>query len=536
MTTYKINLSTTEPNNDVGLIKIRQDDTMTQRLSVTVYEHDKLVDLTGYDIYLNSKMPNQSTVRDKVTDLINPKNGHFSYTLIDSFWQCLGDISLWFSFEINGTRDSTANFEYRVIQGHCKEINQGNYIWEFEELKRKLEEMGLDLSKNYEDFKQRLDVLLEMFKAMNTYSKEEIDHMLIKLLAGEKISATFTMDFKNKVAGSLVENPNVAKWVHHEDLLIPSNTAYKELSQAYYNQLNDDVFSVNATDTNKKAIMLSSFNISEDFKRKFQSLFNGLNVTQQVALVKKYITKSYPSIYAKGSNSAGNKATLNLYSPSENKYVVAATNNTDTIKKFGLSLSAYATSFYMDSTGNINMLLNAEPSDGKTASSLSIDYVSLDYTVELSLRDIFTTKEELEAVKVALEATKNELKKDIDDLKKYVNTELAKKQDTITDTGFLGITMQHGIGSGKISIRKRDKLVMFSGDSIVGDANLQKQVKIWDIPAQYKPNKVGFAYLFSPFTNEVVKLQYNATEIRVIGSSGNQDFIFSFNNLFWYTD
>lgn len=77
------------------------------------------------------------------------------------------------------------------------------------------------------------------------------------------------------------------------------------------------------------------------------------------------------------------KATLNLFSLTENKYVVAATNNTDAIKKIGINLSAYATSFYMDSNGMINMLVNAEPSDGKTASSLSIDYVSLEYNVTI---------------------------------------------------------------------------------------------------------------------------------------------------------
>ena len=226
--------------------------------------------------------------------------------------------------------------------------------------------------------------------ASNQYLLAEGNRTLI-IYVGDKreanvettITQTFTMDLKNKVAGSLVENPNIAKWVHHEDLLIPSNTAYKELSQAYYNQLNDDVFSVNATDANKKAIMLSSFNILEDLKRKFPSLFNGLSSVQQVTLAKKYLTKSYPSIYAKGSNNAGNKATLNLFSPTENKYAVASINKTDAIKKIGINLSAYGTSFYMDSNGILNMLVNAEPSDGKTPSSLSIDYVSLEYTVTI---------------------------------------------------------------------------------------------------------------------------------------------------------
>ncbi|MFS7199272.1 BppU family phage baseplate upper protein [Carnobacterium divergens] len=484
MTTYKLNLSTTEPNNDVGLIKIRQDDTMTQRLSVTVYEHDKLVDLTGYDIYLNSKMPNQSTVRDKVTDLINPKNGHFSYTLIDSFWQCLGDISLWFSFEINGTRDSTANFEYRVIQGHCKEINQGNYIWEFEELKRKLEEMGLDLSNNYNDFKERLDILLEMFKTMNTYSKEEIDRMLVKLIAGEKISATFTMDYKGKVAGSLVENSNIAKWVHNSELLEPNATSYNEFNQSYYNLLTNGVFANNAPTTGARAISIFNFNFYEDFKRKVPSLFpSNNNVQSNVESFKKIFKTAKWGVYCKGSSSAGNKATMRIWNQSS--WVVPRENNTDKLAKLQDNT---VNPIYINEKGILSLIVYAEPNDGKTVSVLQVNNPSADYTVELSLRDIFTTKEELEAVKVALEATKNELKKDIADLKTYVNGELNKKEDQLIDSGWVKATLSAGAiqdVNNPLKYRKRDKLVI-----VKGYVTLPNNVGaiIWTPPTGFAPS------------------------------------------------
>ncbi|WP_413488078.1 BppU family phage baseplate upper protein [Carnobacterium divergens] len=486
MTTYKLNLSTTEPNNDVGLIKIRQDDTMTQQLSVTVYEHDKLVDLTGYDIYLNSKMPNQSTVRDKVTDLINPKNGHFSYTLIDSFWQCLGDISLWFSFEINGTRDSTANFEYRVIQGHCKEVNQGNYIWEFEELKRKLEEMGLNLANDYKDFKERLDVLLEMFKAMNTYSKEEIDRMLIKLIAGEKISATFTMDYKDKVVGSLVENPSVMKFTTSQDMPIPSDSRWAETTTTVYIQtgtLGDNkIATTSATEALNSRKIMASFNILEDFKRKFPSLSVTLD------LLKKYVTGLEVSAYAKGSNSAGNFCQINNYF---DRWIGGnvASNETNEFKK--ISLPIIVPKNYILADGTVISAISSKESDGKTPSILSVDYISLDYTVELSLRDIFATKEELaifkKAVETQMEVTKNEIKKDIDDFKKYTNAELAKKQDKITDSGLIKATLTGGAinnNDDPVYYRKVNNLVIISGYLRVPEGG---GAVIWTPPPGYAP-------------------------------------------------
>ncbi|MCO6017484.1 hypothetical protein CKN86_11780 [Carnobacterium divergens] len=493
MTTYKLNLSTTEPNNDVGLIKIRQDDTMTQQLSVTVYEHDKLVDLTGYDIYLNSKMPNQSTVRDKVTDLINPKNGHFSYTLIDSFWQCLGDISLWFSFEINGTRDSTANFEYRVIQGHCKEVNQGNYIWEFEELKRKLEEMGLNLANDYKDFKERLDVLLEMFKAMNTYSKEEIDRMLIKLIAGEKISATFTMDYKDKVVGSLVENPNIAYRTPYSGVglidLIDPNTlkGTLELDAGLYKNISykDDVITtITINSGNYSSQMLFKYNVLEDFKRKLSNFdidvnkFNG------------YIRAISISTHTRGRNSAGNKASFKVFVNSG--WTGSETNVTDKTKELKYNqLNASIAQKYIQNDGYAYALVYAEPSDGKTASAIYIDYASLEYTVELSLRDIFATKEELDifkkAVETQMEVTKNEIKKDIDDFKKYTNTELAKKQDKITDSGLIKATLTGGAinnNDDPVYYRKVNNLVIISGYLRVPEGG---GAVIWTPPPGYAP-------------------------------------------------
>lgn len=118
-----------------------------------------------------------------------------------------------------------------------------------------------------------------------------------------------------------------------------------------------------------------------------------------------------------------------------------------------------------------------------------------------------------------------------------LNENFKKINDKVEeDTGWVSIFMQHGIGAGKISVRKIGKLVVFSGDSVVGSATIQNQVKIWDIPQQFKPSKNGFAFLLSPFTDEIVKLQYDQTKLTVIVSSGSQATPLSFANLFWVTD
>ncbi|SBO17983.1 hypothetical protein [Carnobacterium divergens] len=111
-----------------------------------------------------------------------------------------------------------------------------------------------------------------------------------------------------------------------------------------------------------------------------------------------------------------------------------------------------------------------------------------------------------------------------------------KEVQVDNDTGWKMIRMENGIGENKIYIRKYGKLVVFKGESVVGDANLTNQKKLCNIPAGYEPSSEGFAYLHSPFANEIVKLQYNKKEIRAILASGSQQFIFSFNELWWLTD
>ncbi|WP_413488466.1 hypothetical protein [Carnobacterium divergens] len=187
---------------------------------------------------------------------------------------------------------------------------------------------------------------------------------------------TTTMDFKNKVTGSVIENPSIAKWAHDSELLLPNSAKYKELTQVYYNQLNSDVFTVNATDADKRAMMLSDFNVLENFKRKFPSFTIGVNEFRS------YVRAINVATYAKGSNSTGNKASFKVFV--ENAWVGSETNTTDQIKGLRYNqVNAPIAQKYIQNDGFVHSLVYAEPSDGKISSSLSNGYVSLEYKLEI---------------------------------------------------------------------------------------------------------------------------------------------------------
>lgn len=50
--THKLTLSISEPNNNVGLIKVRQEDTQTQRFIAEITENGLVKSLRGTEVFL----------------------------------------------------------------------------------------------------------------------------------------------------------------------------------------------------------------------------------------------------------------------------------------------------------------------------------------------------------------------------------------------------------------------------------------------------------------------------------------------------
>lgn len=182
-------LSTTEPNNYVGLIKIRQDDKYTQTIIATVNENGLPKNLSGCDIFLNAILPNGYMVRDKVS-LVDIATSKLTYTLINSFWQVQGKVTAYFTFEKNGQVESTKNFDYQVIRGWMEGIKQGNYIYEFEELAREVMEAlnGADyealesqLEAYNSDLTAKISLLKTQFDSMDVYTKSQTDSLLSQI-------------------------------------------------------------------------------------------------------------------------------------------------------------------------------------------------------------------------------------------------------------------------------------------------------------------------------------------------------------------
>lgn len=141
MSDYSVTLSTTEPNNYVGLIKLRQGDVASQSIQATITANGQLFNFDHLAVFFNAVLPNGNVVRDKVTE-VDYINSKLNYIVADSFLQEVTQVTAWFSFE-NDEKiiDSTKNFQYSVIGGWKECIPQGNYIYELSEIQRQIEEI-----------------------------------------------------------------------------------------------------------------------------------------------------------------------------------------------------------------------------------------------------------------------------------------------------------------------------------------------------------------------------------------------------------
>lgn len=173
MTDHFITLSTTEPNNYVGLLKMRQGDINTQTIQATITANGQLFKFDRLSVFFNAVLPNGNVIRDRVTE-VDYVNSKLNYIVADSFLQEVAQVTAWFSFENDEkTIDSTKNFQYSVIGGWKECIPQGNYIYELSEIQREIEQIIGD--KDFSKLLLKIDSIKNEYNYINQVKADKTE-------------------------------------------------------------------------------------------------------------------------------------------------------------------------------------------------------------------------------------------------------------------------------------------------------------------------------------------------------------------------
>lgn len=232
----------------------------------------------------------------------------------------------------------------------------------------------------------------QTFEKMDVYTKAETDANVIDQVIGKVSNENkVIIDLKGKIVGSAVENPNDAKVTHTQTLLNPNSTDFFTLSQQAYDQQKDldgVVLTVSNSLNGRFRQNVYSWDILTVTKKIVgDAFFEGLNadtVAKQVAILKKMVNVK-TAVWGFGSNYSGNKLSLKIWG-NDTSWIGEANHTEATISKLEYD-STLNTNSFISEDGFVYVTAFSEPSDGNTASSLSVDYANLELEFNLSVHE-----------------------------------------------------------------------------------------------------------------------------------------------------
>ncbi|MDT2428440.1 BppU family phage baseplate upper protein [Enterococcus avium] len=352
-----------------------------------------------------------ATIEDRV-------NGIVSIVLADNIMGYVGTVtgSIYIDFPNSTSIDTAGRFTFEIrrspIDENTPEI-EDYYFNGWSEIQKKLDEkialtdleieklkIKLDnLDKKTDGIKATQETILKSIADNELVTKEDleqakyessanvIDQVIGKVSNENKV----IIDLKGKIVGSAVENPNDAKVTHTQTLLNPNSTDFFTLSQQAYDQQKDldgVVLTVSNSLNGRFRQNVYSWDILTVTKKIVgDAFFEGLNadtVAKQVAILKKMVNVK-TAVWGFGSNYSGNKLSLKIWG-NDTSWIGEANHTEATISKLEYD-STLNTNSFISEDGFVYVTAFSEPSDGNTASSLSVDYANLELEFNLSVHE-----------------------------------------------------------------------------------------------------------------------------------------------------
>lgn len=327
------------------------------------------------------------------------------------------------------------------------------------QLEQSITTANTNLNARIDEINKKIDDNDVLTKAES--SANVIDQVIGKVSNENKV----ILDLKGKIVGSAVENPNDAKVTHTQTLLNPNSTDFFTLSQQAYDQQKDldgVVLTVSNSLNGRFRQNVYSWDILTVTKKIVgDAFFEGLNadtVAKQVAILKKMVNVK-TAVWGFGSNYSGNKLSLKIWG-NDTSWIGEANHTEATISKLEYD-STLNTNSFISEDGFVYVTAFSEPSDGNTASSLSVDYANLELEFNLSVHEYINNM--IAANRVENLATQEEAETGEDNKKIMTPLRVMQSIKKFVENKFVSIAGNETIGGLK---NFRDGL-MVNGNNVL---------------------------------------------------------------------
>ena len=196
MTEHFITLSTTEPNNNIGIVKLRHADVNSQAIVAQIVENGQPKNFEGLQPFfclMAQEITGQGVSEESIVSF-DAKNGTLKYIASDNALQMVGRNEAYFSFK-KQTGDkwieqfSTRNFHYIVEKSiYSQPFKDSNYWWTFKELNRIFKQYIEEGRTSWEEFVEANREIIESIDPGGVLLAKVID---FEKMVNEKVPAGF---------------------------------------------------------------------------------------------------------------------------------------------------------------------------------------------------------------------------------------------------------------------------------------------------------------------------------------------------------
>ncbi|MGM0337717.1 hypothetical protein IGK47_000779 [Enterococcus sp. AZ007] len=303
--------------------------------------------------------------------------------MVEFYNQLFEDMAVNFEKDVN---ELMANVEEHAVEKIIE------YDKKFEEVETKVSSME-NQAANME-VKQE-EILKKIVENDVPTKSESSANVIYQVIGKDKVRVSLTLDYQNKIRGSMLENPNWAGAAHGlNNLPLPSdfkNEAVQERYDALASRGEGDYVHVGTVSSNQYPCFDHRWGVLEGLKHFLGEQFfidrGATTFEEQVEMIKEILIEIKSNVWSFGKGPSGNYVVQAVFNSVGNNWTGAKTNSSSSFFKTTITSSKDGIANIIDDNGEINYIVYSEKSSDSIGSGIYIDHTDLELTFDLSVNE-----------------------------------------------------------------------------------------------------------------------------------------------------